>query len=45
LQTAHLSPELPAAIDDLARHMAVVENLAFVINIVEKQIQRGDALG
>jgi len=25
--------------------MAVVENLAFVINIVQKEIERGDALG
>ncbi len=45
LQTAHLSSELPAAVHDLARHMAVVEDLALVIDIVQKQVERGDALG
>jgi hypothetical protein len=45
LQAAHFSAKLAAAVHDLARHMAVVENLAFVINIVQKQIEGGDALG
>ncbi len=45
LQAAHLSPKLAAAVHDLARHMAVVENLAFVVNIVQKQVEGGDALG
>ena len=45
LQTAHLPAKLAAAVHDLARHMAVVENLAVVINIVQKEIEGGDSLG
>ena len=45
LQAAHFPAKLAAAVHDLARHMAVVENLALVINIVQKQIKGGDSLG
>ncbi len=34
-----------AAIDEFARHYAVVQDAAFVIEVLEEQIQRRDALG
>jgi hypothetical protein len=34
-----------AAIDHVARHDAVVENLAVAVDIAQEVIERGDALG
>ena len=45
LQPAHLSPEMPAAVNDFAGHGAIGKNAAFVINVAQKQIERGNALG
>jgi hypothetical protein len=36
---------MPAGVDDLARNYLVRQYAAFMINIVEKQIERGDPLG
>ena len=44
MEAAHLPAEMFAAIDDFPRHHAVVQNPAFVIDVLEEQIQRGDAL-
>src|SRR5215469_7984870 len=44
LQSAHLTAKLFAAIDDLARNNAIGENAAFVVDVAQKKIQRGNAL-
>src|SRR6202035_2359628 len=45
LQTAHLPAELPATVNHFARDDAVGEDVALVVHIAQKQIERGDALG
>ena len=45
LQSAHLAPEMLAAVHDFARHGAVRKNAAFVVNIAQEQVERGNALG
>src|ERR1700730_14059168 len=45
LQTAHLAAELPATVNHFARDDSVGEDVALVVHIAQKQIQRGDALG
>ncbi len=44
-KAAHLAPEVTAAIDQFARHDAIVEDLAFVIDIFQEEVEGGDALG
>src|SRR5580704_15275728 len=45
LQTAHLPAELPATVNHFARDDAVGEDVALVVHVAQKQIERGDALG
>ena len=44
LQSAHLPPVVLAAIDQLARDDAVVEDFGVGVDIAQKEIERGDAL-
>ncbi|MGC1187936.1 MAG: GNAT family N-acetyltransferase [Candidatus Acidiferrales bacterium] len=41
-QLAHLAPEMPAAVNQFARHHAVGKYQPFVINVLQEQIQRRD---
>ena len=41
----HLAAEVLAAVDQLARHDAVGQDLRVVIDVLQEQVQRGDALG
>ncbi len=41
---AHLPPEMFAAIDHLARHHAVGQAAAFVVDVAQEHVERGDAL-
>ena len=41
---AHLAAEMLAGIDDFARHDAVGQTAAFVVDIAQEQVQGGDAL-
>src|SRR5450755_98 len=43
-QTAHFAPQMTAAIDQPARNHSIRENLLIVVNIVEEEIEGGDAL-
>src|ERR1700719_4198575 len=45
LQTAHLPAELPATVNHFARDDSVGEDVALVVHIAQKEIERGDALG
>ena len=45
VEAAHFSAEVLAAIDEFARDDAFREDAAFVIDVAEKMIQRGEALG
>ena len=45
LQPDHLAAKVFAAINDLARHDTVGENAAFVVDVAQKHVQRGNALG
>ena len=44
VEAAHFAAEVFAAINQLARDDAFGEDAAFVIDVVEKEIERGDAL-
>src|SRR5271169_2663661 len=41
----HLATIMSARVDDLARDCLVRQYAAFMINVLEEQIERGDALG
>ena len=45
LHAAHLAAKVLAAIDQVARDDAVVEDFGFGVDIAEEEIERGDALG
>ncbi len=40
----HLAPEMPGPHDQAARHHAVVQDLLIVIDVVDEEIERLDAL-
>ncbi len=44
LQAAHLAAEVLTAVDDLARHKTLVQDLALVVDIVQEEIERRDPL-
>ena len=44
LQAAHLAPIVLAAVDELARNDAVVEDFGVGVNVAQEEIERGDAL-
>ena len=44
VHAAHLAAEVPAAVDQLARHDAVGEDPALVVDVLEEQVERGDPL-
>ncbi len=44
LHASHLAAEVPAAIHQFAGNYAVVENLSFVVNVAQKEVERGDPL-
>ena len=45
VDAAHFATKVFAAVDQLARHDAFVEDPALVIDVFEKQVDRGEALG
>ena len=45
LQAAHLAAIVLATVDKVARNDVVIENLGVRVDIAEKKIERGDALG
>src|SRR5882672_5049271 len=45
LQTAHLPPEMSAAVHHLPRHDTVGEDATLVINVAQEEIESGNALG
>ena len=45
LQSAHLPPVVLATVDELAGDDAVGEDFGIGVDVAEKQIERGDALG
>ena len=44
IDIAHLAAEVLAAVDQLKGHHLVAENLRLMVNIIEKEIERGDTL-
>ena len=44
-EALHLAPEVLAAVDDRARHHAVLQDPPFGVDVVQEQVQRREALG
>src|SRR5205809_1259672 len=44
-QAAHLATKMFAAEDQFARHNAIGQNAALMVDVLQKKIERGDALG